>query len=381
MLTSIQTRHMIDRIENEAFISISVKKALCKLYENRIKGSDQQQDERDMTLKLFNELIDAIKNDFCSSEQYERDHQIQDLYNQLKTNLNNWKNKWLKLVIDIQQFEKAFGELVDYLESNFSIMSTIFEHVSKKTNNVEKENEELRKNLQDIKHETDDLKTKLNQLEISEKRRVEKEKIVEKRILIRDLFLMAHKKLHEEINKRPLPKNILSIVYENDIIELSNKYIFLFKIFHDISMEFKISEEKLLKYLQQKKDVNDDFHLNTEIKQYAVSHSTTKDYKLDEFLELQHMHQLDSDSFSIFQTVFSQVCTIINNSSNNRPPAKNPKAFRVGDKVLVLLNDAKLYPARLIRFGLKNEWMIEFDDKIQGKQWISPNRLFFREEF
>ncbi|CAF1551375.1 unnamed protein product, partial [Rotaria sordida] len=34
-------------------------------------------------------------------------------------------------------------------------------------------------------------------------------------------------------------------------------------------MEFKISEEKLLKYLQQKKDVNDDFHLNTEIKQYA----------------------------------------------------------------------------------------------------------------
>ncbi|CAF3916303.1 unnamed protein product, partial [Rotaria sordida] len=61
--------------------------------------------------------------------------------------------------------------------------------------------------------------------------------------------------------------------------------------------------------------------------------------------------------------------------------AKNPKAFRVGDKVLVLFNDAELYPARLIRFGLKNEWMIEFDDKIQGKQWISPNRLFFREEF
>ena len=83
-----------------------------------------------MILKLFNELIAAIKNDFRSSEQYKHDHQIQDLYDQLKTNLNNWKNKWLKLVIDIQQFEKAFGELVDYLESSFSIMSTIFEHVS-----------------------------------------------------------------------------------------------------------------------------------------------------------------------------------------------------------------------------------------------------------
>ena len=34
-----------------------------------------------------------------------------------------------------------------------------------------------------------------------------------------------------------------------------------------------------------------------------------------------------------------------------------------------------------MRFGLKNEWMIEFDDKTHGRQWISPNRLFFREEF
>ena len=149
-------------------------------------------------------------------------------------------------------------------------------------------------------------------MEISEKRRVEKEKVLEKRILIRDLFLMAHKKLQEEINKRALPKNILSVVYESDIIDLSNNYTFLFKVLHDISMEFKISEEQLLKYLQQKKDANDDFHLDKEIKQYAVSRSTTKDYKLDEFLELQHMHQLDSDYFSIFQTVFSQLCTIIN---------------------------------------------------------------------
>ena len=79
-------------------------------------------------------------------------------------------------------------------------------------------------------------------------------------------------------------------------------------------MEFKISEEKLLKYLQQRIEANDDFHLDKEIKQYAVSRSTTKIYKLDEFLELQHMHQLDSDSFLIFQTVFSQLCTIINNN-------------------------------------------------------------------
>ena len=45
-------------------------------------------------------------------------------------------------------------------------------------------------------------------MEISEERRVEKEKVLEKRILIRGLFLMAHKKLQEEINKRALPKNI-----------------------------------------------------------------------------------------------------------------------------------------------------------------------------
>ena len=141
-------------------------------------------------------------------------------------------------------------------------------------------------------------------MEISEERRVEKEKVLEKRILIRDLFLMAHKKLQEEINKRALPKNILSIVYESDIIDLSNNYT-LFKVLQDISIEFKISEEQLLKYLQQKKDANDDFHLDKEIKQYAVNRSTTKDYKLDEFLELQHMHQLDSHNFSdsFFTTV------------------------------------------------------------------------------
>ncbi|CAF3581049.1 unnamed protein product [Rotaria sp. Silwood1] len=374
MSTTTQTSYMIDRIENEAFISTSVKKALCNLYENQIKGLHQQQNECDMIIKLYDELIDAIKNDFRSSEQYKHDHQIQDVHDQLKTNLNNWKNKWLELVIDTQQLEKAFKEFMDCLESSFSAVFTIFEHVSKKTNDFEKENEEFRNNLQQVK-------TKLNEIEISEKRRVEKEKILEKRILIRDLFLMAHKKLHEEIDKRALRKYVLSIVYENDIIELSNKYTFLFKLVHDISIEFKISEEKLLKYLQETKEVNDDFHLAKEIKQYAVSHSTTKDYKLDEFLELQHMHQLDSDSFSIFQTVFSQLCTIINNSSNNHPPANNPKVFRVGDKVLVLLNDAKVYSARLIRFGLKNEWMIEFDDKTQGRRWISPNRLFFREDF
>ena len=130
MLTSIETRHMIDRIENEAFISTPVKEALCKLYENQIKRSDQQREEHCMILKVFNELIDAIRNDCCSSAQHKLDHQIQDLYNQLKTNLNNWKNKWLKLVIDIEQFEKAFGALIDYLESNFSIMSKICEHVS-----------------------------------------------------------------------------------------------------------------------------------------------------------------------------------------------------------------------------------------------------------
>ena len=130
MSTSIETRHMIDRIEKETFISTPVKKALCKLYENQIRRSDQQQDEHCMILKLFNELIDAIRNDSCSSAQYKLDHQVQDLYNQLKTNLNNWKNKWLKLVIDIEQFEKAFGELIDYLESSFSIMSKICEHVS-----------------------------------------------------------------------------------------------------------------------------------------------------------------------------------------------------------------------------------------------------------
>ena len=130
MSTSIETRHMIDRIENEAFISTLVKEALCKLYENQIKRSDQQREEHCMILKVFNKLIDAIRNDFCSSAQHKLDHQIQDLYNQLKTNLNNWKNKWLKLVIDIEQFEKAFGELIDYLESSFSIMSKICEHVS-----------------------------------------------------------------------------------------------------------------------------------------------------------------------------------------------------------------------------------------------------------
>ncbi|CAF4039214.1 unnamed protein product [Rotaria magnacalcarata] len=114
-------------------------------------------------------------------------------------------------------------------------------------------------------------------MEIYVKRTVEKEKIIEKRILICDLFLMAHKKLHEEINKRALPKSIISIV------------------------------------------------------------------------------------------------------SNNHPPANNSKQFYVGQTILTLLNDAKLYQGTLIRYGAKNDWLIKFDDNT--RQWLPLNRLFLRQEF
>lgn len=52
---------------------------------------------------------------------------------------------------------------------------------------------------------------------MNKNRRIVKEKITEKRILVRDLFCTVQKKFREKMNKRKLPKNILNIVYENDI--------------------------------------------------------------------------------------------------------------------------------------------------------------------
>ncbi|CAF5189806.1 unnamed protein product, partial [Rotaria magnacalcarata] len=48
---------------------------------------------------------------------------------------------------------------------------------------------------------------------------------------------------------------------------------------------------------------------------------------------------------------------MFNFSSNNHPPANNSKQFYVGQTILALLNDAKLYQGTLIRYGAKNDWL------------------------
>jgi hypothetical protein len=83
-----------------------------------------------------------------------------------------------------------------------------------KINKIECANEEIR-------HQNDLLKSRIERMEEHELKRIKKEKRHERRILIRDLFLTARRRLSQELKKRKLPKNTLNIIYGSTMIQLS----------------------------------------------------------------------------------------------------------------------------------------------------------------
>jgi hypothetical protein len=56
--------------------------------------------------------------------------QIEIICEQVKNDLEKWQKRWTSSIFDTKQSEQAFNELIQYIESGFGIMSTIFKHVS-----------------------------------------------------------------------------------------------------------------------------------------------------------------------------------------------------------------------------------------------------------
>ena len=71
-----------------------------------------------------------------------------------------------------------------------------------------------------------------------------------------------------------LPKDTLTIIYFNDIMVLAAEYHLLFNFIQNIANDFVVTGNNLLKYLQETKGSNEDFHHHEEIKIYATNHQS-----------------------------------------------------------------------------------------------------------
>lgn len=149
-------------------------------------------------------------------------------------------------------------------------------------------------------------------MEKIELRRFNKEQLHERRLLLCDPFLIPGQRLLRKLKKRELSKITINIIYTSDTIKLFNEYQFLFQLIFEIANEYKISEDQLLICLQEKKHSNEELIQINKLKIFANNRAISKDYHLNEFIESQAMHPLNSNSFSILQPAFAQFCAIIN---------------------------------------------------------------------
>lgn len=121
---------MISRIRNES-INPRVKEILCKIYEFQTSEHDPniQEDKNNFTLKLYNDLIEALRYDFNLCENSIHNNQAQVVHNQMKIDLDRWKQKWLKVISGINDFDKAFDELLQIIQCGFHIVTIVFQQI------------------------------------------------------------------------------------------------------------------------------------------------------------------------------------------------------------------------------------------------------------
>ena len=90
----------------------------------------------------------------------------------------------------------------------------------------------------DRRNQSDLLKSRIERMEENKLKWIKK--CHERRI--RDLFLIARRRVSQELKIRKLPQNTLGIIYGSDIMQISNQYPLLLELLHDVSAEFQINE-------------------------------------------------------------------------------------------------------------------------------------------
>ncbi|CAF3181945.1 unnamed protein product [Rotaria sp. Silwood2] len=194
---------VLHRIDNELpDIHQDIKRILGEIYKSQIMffNEMQQHDKCEQLNDLFDRLIKKLNDEFYTKKMH--DFQIEIICDQIKNDLERWKTKWINPVLNIQQSNQAFSELIQHVEAGFRIMSTIFKYVSIKTATVsdkivkvEAVNVQLQTQVQQIQGQMKDLQS-------NEAKRVKKEKKLEKQILVRDLFIIGRQRLLNEFDKR-----------------------------------------------------------------------------------------------------------------------------------------------------------------------------------
>ncbi|CAF2914613.1 unnamed protein product [Rotaria sp. Silwood2] len=193
---------VLHRIDNELpDIHQDIKRILGEIYKSQIMffNEMQQHDKCEQLNDLFDRLIKKLNDEFYTKKMH--DFQIEIICDQIKNDLERWKTKWINPVLNIQQSNQAFSELIQHVEAGFRIMSTIFKYVSIKTATVsdkivkvEAVNVQLQTQVQQIQGQMKDLQS-------NEAKRVKKEKKLEKQILVRDLFIIGRQRLLNEFDK------------------------------------------------------------------------------------------------------------------------------------------------------------------------------------
>ncbi|CAF3383989.1 unnamed protein product [Rotaria sp. Silwood2] len=269
---------VLDRIDEElADKNVDVKNILHDVYESQITFliEQKQHDKSKRLADLFNQLIDLLIDSLYSTSSSVDDTQIDSILNKIKSDINTWREKWSTSVVDVNQFEKAFDELVRAIEDGFCMMSRMFKHVTAKIQKVEKNNK--------------DLKNEVENLTLMEQKRTQKEKLFGKKILIRDLLILGRDRLVEEYNHRELSRDKFGIYYDKeiDIKKLQNKHRHMYDVLNDVAKEFTVDSDKFLMLLREKRHADGSVHIYRDIQEYALAHKMKQDFDLNQFLKQQ----------------------------------------------------------------------------------------------
>jgi hypothetical protein len=131
---SISTRieSMVFKIKNNLpCVNSQVKEILCDIYRRQMVIIDEGQDEQaEYLTNLFDQLIELMNFDLHAPDQSIHDQQISVICDQPKKEMKVWKERWLRSSFGVEEFDEAFIELVKVIDSGFTIMSTIFKHIT-----------------------------------------------------------------------------------------------------------------------------------------------------------------------------------------------------------------------------------------------------------
>ncbi len=120
-----------DKLQDKLpFISPRGKSLIEELYENLKILPEEHNQKRETCTKLLDEIIDSLIDRLLSVENTIHETQIDILLAQTKFHLEKIREKFLKSTLNIESFNVLFGELIEFIEGTYKIMSNIFKYVS-----------------------------------------------------------------------------------------------------------------------------------------------------------------------------------------------------------------------------------------------------------